>query len=459
MNHSARIDDGEKSLSTEKTQPRKAGFYSWYVVIILMIAYTFSFIDRQILALLVEPIKADLGFSDTQVSLLYGLAFAVFYTTLGLPIARLADASNRRNLIAVGILLWSAMTAVCGMVRTFPGLFMARVGVGVGEAALSPAAYSMIGDYFPRHQLGRALSVYGTGIFVGAGLAIIIGGQVVSSVASSPDITLPFIGTIRPWQLTFMIVGLPGVLITAVLLATVREPVRLGRISQNSSGAVPLSEAISFIRQHLRLFSGHFLSFGFISLSAYAMSSWTPTWLIRVQQWTPAEVAWKYGPIVLVFGTAGILTGGFISDRLLKKGRSDAPIITALVAALLMIIPSGTATLSDNPTVFLPLICLATLLLSVPFGIAVAALQMVTPNELRALLGALYLFTINLLGLAVGPTAVAITTDYVFADPMAVGKSIALIAAISTSVAVVFYLLTLRPFRLAVADNNVQIDS
>ena len=185
---------------------------AWYTVGLLFVAYTFSFVDRFILTLLIEPIKQDFNLSDTGVSLLVGFAFVIFYTFLGIPIGRLADRVNRRNLIVAGITLWSCMTALCGMARGFGSLFVARVGVGVGEAALSPAAYSMIADLFPPKKLGRALSVYTAGAFVGVGLALIVGGLIVQSVISSPDITLPIIGEGRSWQIPFFIVGLPGLL-------------------------------------------------------------------------------------------------------------------------------------------------------------------------------------------------------------------------------------------------------
>ena len=216
-NQSSRSD-----LSKSSWPPAPA---AWYAVGLLFVAYTFSFVDRFILTLLIEPIKQDFNLSDTGVSLLVGFAFVIFYTFLGIPIGRLADRVNRRNLIVAGITLWSCMTALCGMARGFGSLFVARVGVGVGEAALSPAAYSMIADLFPPKKLGRALSVYTAGAFVGVGLALIVGGLVVQSVISSPDITLPIIGEVRSWQVPFFIVGLPGLLVAA-LMYTVKEPVR-----------------------------------------------------------------------------------------------------------------------------------------------------------------------------------------------------------------------------------------
>ena len=202
--------------------------YAWFVVLVLTIAYTCSFIDRQILTLLIEPIRRDLHITDTQVSLLGGLAFSILYTTLGIPIARLADQTHRRNLMAAGLAFWSIMTATCGLARSFWGLFAARIGVGVGEAALSPAAFSLLADYFPPQRLARAISVYSMGLYFGAGLALMIGGSVVQGrVERAGARVLPVIGEVFPWQMTFFAVGLLG-LPALLLMFTIREPVRRG---------------------------------------------------------------------------------------------------------------------------------------------------------------------------------------------------------------------------------------
>jgi MFS family permease len=193
------------------TQARPSPTVAWYTVIMCMIAYVLSFVDRQIIALLIEPIQADLQITDTQFSLLTGLAFSLFYATMGLPIARWADVGSRPFIIAAGIVVWSFATAVCGLTRTYWQLFLARMGVGVGEAALSPAAYSIISDSFPKSKLGLAMGVYSIGVFLGSGLAFLVGGTVIEIVESYGGLTLPFIGDIKPWQATFFLVGLPGI--------------------------------------------------------------------------------------------------------------------------------------------------------------------------------------------------------------------------------------------------------
>jgi MFS family permease len=184
--------------------------YAWYVVFALTAIYMLSFMDRQILSLLVGPLKRDLGISDTRVGLLQGLAFGLFYTFMGLPLGRIADRRSRRNLIAAGLVLWSFFTSLCSVANNFWSLFLARMGVGVGEASLSPAAYSLISDYFPREKLGAAISVFYMGVFVGTSLSLLVTGQVIDAMAHTPLITLPLLGTIASWRITFLFVGLPG---------------------------------------------------------------------------------------------------------------------------------------------------------------------------------------------------------------------------------------------------------
>jgi hypothetical protein len=214
-----------QAMRVEESTRKPSLRYAWYVVIVLMACFALSFIDRQILSLLVGPIKTDLGISDTRIGLLQGLAFALFYTAMGLPLGRIADTWSRRGLIAVSIMIWSCFTAACSFARTFASLFVTRIGVGIGEAGLSPAAYSMIADYFVKEQLGVAMSVYYMGVFIGSSLALLLGGLTIDAVAKMASITLPIIGSMAPWRLTFLVVALPGIPF-ALLMYTIKEPVR-----------------------------------------------------------------------------------------------------------------------------------------------------------------------------------------------------------------------------------------
>ena len=234
---------------------KKRPAYAWYVVFVLLIAQMFSFLDRMIMGLLVGPIRESFAISDTQYSLLAGLAFSLFYAVMGLPLARIADMGNRRNLISAGIAVWSFMTALCGLAHGYWTLFAARIGVGVGEATLGPAAYSMIADYFPKSLLARALSVYMIGVTLGSGLAYMVGGAIVGYVSNMDEIIVPVLGEMEGWQLTFFIVGVPGILISILVATTVREPERQGVAAEDSY--LPLSDVVSYVMAKRRAYLGH----------------------------------------------------------------------------------------------------------------------------------------------------------------------------------------------------------
>jgi len=238
----------------------KAG---WYAVFILLLAYILSFVDRIIMSLLVIPIQQDLGTSDAQMGLLMGFAFALFYTAIGVPIARLSDVKSRKIIVSVGIFLWSLMTAACGLAKSFFQLFLARIGVGVGEAALSPAAYSMITDFFPEEKLGRAISVYQSGGLFGGGLAFIIGGAVVSFIIGSKAISLPLIGFLQPWQIAFIVVSIPGILM-ALLMLTVTEPKRKG-MGQDLAQSVSVKDAVAFMFKNWKVYFSVFIGFAILA--------------------------------------------------------------------------------------------------------------------------------------------------------------------------------------------------
>lgn len=435
-------------LSPGRARGAPAG---WYTVGVLTVAYVFSFIDRSILTLLVGPIRTDLGISDTQVSLLHGLAFAVFYTVLGIPIASLADRRNRRNIIALGVAFWSLATAACGLAKNFWQLFLARVGVGVGEAALSPAAYSMIADSFPPARLGRALGVYTLGAFAGAGLALIIGGAVISYVTTGGSVGIPWLGTmlgeLRPWQLVFVIVGLPGLLVAAWIM-TMREPARRHAHVPGDSGFWPL---LRYMRVHWRAYAAHLLAFSLSGVIFNAVTAWTPAHLIRNLGMTPASAGFAFGMLILVFGTSGVFAGGWLADRLRERGRSDGTLLVGIISAL-GILPFGVAAplsgeLAPTLLLYAPLVFFGTF----AYGAAPAAVQLMTPGHLRAMASAIYLFFLNLVGMGGGPMLTALLTDYLFRDDLAVGRSLAVVAGATAPMVAALLWWGLAPFRRAAA--------
>ena len=427
-------------------------FHSWYIVILCMVAYIFSFIDRQVIALLVQPIRADLQISDTEFSLLGGLAFAIFYAIMGLPIARLADTKSRPLIIAVGIFVWSIATAVCGTARSFGQLFVARMGVGVGEAALSPAAYSMISDSFPLSKLGLALGIYSIGSFIGAGLAYLIGGAAIEWVSQFGEISVPVIGIVKPWQMAFFMVGIPGVIVAALFLLTVRDPERKGASTKRHAG-YPITEVLSYIKSHKITFASHYLGFGFLALSLFALLSWAPAFFIRNYGLSAKEVGVYLGSMVLISNTTGALFSGWLTDFFTRKGHVDASLRSGIVGGLGLVIPaalfSSMGELHNTILVF----GLGMFFASFPMATSAAALQIMAPNQMRAQVTALFFVAMNLLGITGGSTLVALCTDYLFQEDVAVGYSMSIIASAAGLTGAVLLFLGLKHFRRTVNAN------
>lgn len=405
--------------------------YSWYVVAVLTLAYVFSFVDRQIMSLLVGPIRRDLQISDTQMSLLMGLSFAVFYTLFGIPLGRLADTQSRRAIIAVGIAFWSLTTAGCGLAKRFVDLALMRMGVGVGEATLSPAAYSLIADYFPPNRRSTAMSVYSMGIYIGSGLAFVLGGMVVQFTTVQESFTIPLIGDVRSWQLVFFVVGLPGLLVAFLLFLTVREPVRRGGIreGQPAPRTATLGETKAYIFDNLTTFTCLNLGIALLTLSAYAGTSWIPSLFIRRFEWSQGTTGLVYGSIMAISGTFGVLAGGWIADWWSERGCVDANVRVAWLSTI-CIVPFGVLyPLAGTGTMTAVLLVPTVFFGSMPYGVAPAAIQRMMPNTMRAQATAVYLFVINIVGMGLGPTVAAMLTEYVFHDPKSVHFSLLIVGA------------------------------
>lgn len=407
--------------------------YQWYVVIICMVAYILSFVDRQILSLMIEPIKADLMLSDTQFSLLQGLAFSLFYAFMGVPIAALADKKSRVKIISVGIAFWSLATAACGLSKNFIQMFLARLSVGAGEAALSPAFYSIVADLFPKHKLGRALGVYAIGAFIGSGLAFLIGGYVIGLLKDVSFVTLPVIGEIKTWQLTFMIVGLPGVLLALLMILTVREPERKGLKMDANGVAVKASfkNSMGFIKTHRKTFFCHFIGFSFYTMMLYSLLGWAPAYYMRHFGLDASQTGYILGSIILVANTSGALFCGWLIDFFSKRGYSDAAIRAGAIGCAALIIPSVLFTQVDNMQLSFALIFVAMFFSTFPIPASAAATQMLTPNQLRSQVSAKFLLISNLIALGVGTTAVALITDKYYENTLMVGNSISIVNAVA----------------------------
>ena len=423
---------------------------AWYTVAILLIAYMFAYVDRAILTVLVEPIQRDFHINDTQIGLLHGFAFVIFYASLGVPLGYIADRFSRKKLIVVSIALWSLATASGAMTKSFGGLFASRIAVGIGEAGLSPASYSMIADNFAPAKRSLATGIYTIAIYLGGGMAILIGGALVAIIGPAPTVVVPVLGTIRAWQLLFLMVGLPGLIVSAIAL-TLREPARHA-VSDEVPGQTlgsKLAEVLSHIKSLRRLYLCHFFGFAFLGVSFNVVLLWARPYLSRSFGMGRSDAAMLVGTLMIVFATAGIICGSLLADRWQARGKVDATVRVGLLASSMILIPLIAYPMMSS--VFSVGMCLALLLFcgAFSFGAAPPALHLVTPNRMRAIASGLYLMVNNLVALTVGPTLTGALTDYVFHDPRQIGLASSIVGAGSACIAIVLFALMLRPYREA----------
>jgi len=422
--------------------------YAWYVVWVLTGMYMFSFVDRQILSLLIPSIKKDYGVSDTQIGLLVGLAFALFYTLMGLPLGRMVDTYKRRNVILVSVAVWSFFTSLCAATRSFLTLFLTRTGVGVGEAGLGPAAYSLISDLFPKSRISTAISVFYFGLFLGSSLALVVGGITVDALARTPFISVPLLGTIASWRVTFLIVGLPGLLF-ALMAFTIREPLRRNLMLGAEGKPVQTSFREAFVQMGRRWQSMLGISVGMIFQSSctYAITSWVPVFFLRVHGWSAGETGKALAVIMIVFACPGMYLGGRLSDYWQKRGVSDGPLRVGVISAIGILLFLAPATVVSNPRLTLVLLAMGMFMMSFPMGSSVAALQLIFPNQVRGQVAALFLFFLNLGGQTIGPLVPGWLNNHVFYDEYMLGTSLSLTIGGASVLMFVVFLATLRPYR------------
>jgi MFS family permease len=424
--------------------------YAWYVVWVLLLLNVSSFIDRQVMALLVTPIKADLGISDTQMGLLLGPAFALTFALSGLLIGRLVDRGNRTAIIAWGVAAWSVMCIACGVANTFGQLFAARFGVGIGEATLSPSAASLIADYFPPEKLATAMSVFTSGVFIGAGLAYLIGGLVIEAVGDTQPWSLPVVGEIRPWQRVFVLVGLPGLLL-ALLALTIREP-RRSRSSDSPVHAASAREVVEWLRLH----SHAFWTFG-VGVAVYATVNfgtafWFPTFFVRSHGWSSGKIGLIMGGATLVFGVVGVIAGGRLADWYRRRGREDGNLIVLIISAVVSILAGLPLYLTSSEPVLIAALIVTNVAAAAPFGAALAAMQEMVPGTMRGQAAAILGLLLNFVGLSLGPFAVGLLNDRVFQDPAKVALSLLIMTLVGRSVAAVSVAVGLTAHRRVVSE-------
>lgn len=386
--------------------------YAWYVVLVLTGVYTFNFIDRQILTILQELIKEDLGLTDTQLGLLTGLAFALFYTTLGLPIARYADRSNRKNIVAISLAVWSAMTAISGMAQNFVQLALARVGVGIGEAGGSPPSHAIISDYFPKEKRGTALSVYSMGIFFGIFLGFIVGGV---------------LGKLYGWRIAMLSMGIPGVIYALLVYFTVKEPPKgmadalakaaekdLDGLEKMAEEAGQQSMSIGEVARFLfskRTFVLLAIGSGLHTFATYGVGNFFPSFLARVHEMAVDEIAIWLGITAGFGGMIGTFMGGYLADLFGKKDKRWY-IWVSVVAGVLSFLPSYIIMFSPNTQLVLYTTFLTNLLPAIYLGPSLAVTHSLVDARMRAFASAVFFLILNLIGLGLGPLTIGALSDW-----------------------------------------------
>lgn len=361
---------------------------------LLTIVYAFNFLDRQILGILVPPIKAEFALTDTQLGLLGGLAFALFYATLAVPIALVADRMNRVNIITVSLALWSAFTALCGLTQNFLQLFLARLGVGVGEAGGVAPSYSLIADYFPREARARALAVFSMAVPVGSALGILFGGWVAANIS---------------WRSAFFAVGLAGLLFAPLFRLLLREPPR-GRFDPPGPAAPPLGVVI---RHLLARPAFWLLAFGAScsSMMGYGLIFWMPSYLKLSLGMGLEAVSWFYGALVLVGGVLGIWLGGVLGDRGDPGDVSRYARVPAIAFLLTAPLYALGVSVEPLPLVFVALL-VPTALSLLWLGPVLAAVQAIAAPAMRATASAIFLLVNNMIGIGAGTLFLGAMSDY-----------------------------------------------
>lgn len=433
------MTETEANPAQQTLTPRQAN----YALVVFLLAYVLSFVDRQILALMVDPIRQDLGLSDVQIGLLQGLAFAILYAVMGLPFGMLADRISRRRIIAAGVVFWSFATALCGLARSFPMLFLARIGVGVGEAALSPAAHSFLSSAFPREKLGRTMAIYNLGVTGGTGIALIIGGAVVQLIASSGNVHLPIVGELRAWQTAFLAVAAPGLLVMLLVLGTKEPPRQID--SRTGKHTVPLGEVFRYLWTNRRIFLSIYLSAGMFGIYGYSLAGWYPALMQRNFGLSAGEAGTILGLAYAVMGSLGLVTGGVLADRLAKKGYFDSNQRVVAWVGAAVVLPATLTPLMPNMTLLVLLMVPSIFLFYNFFGCSIAAVQLASPPAMRGTNSAIYLMINSFIGLSIGSVAAPLTNEYLFGGAD-LARSLAVVAAIGCGCAGLFALWGLRPY-------------
>ena len=411
-------------------------------VAVLTLAMTLSYCDRYLITLAIEPIKRDLGLSDTAVSLVQGFSFALFFVGAGLPLGMLVDRTRRVAIVAAGVTLWSVATCACGLVDGFGGLLVCRIAVAVGEATLTPAAFSIFADILPRHRLGLGSGMFSLGIYLGAGVAF-LGGAAVLATIGHGGADLPIVGHRHDWQALFLLVGLLGAPI-ALWIALLREPPRGGMLRNIAPASI--ADVLAFLRGRRSLLAALFLCAGFAALSSQAYAAWMPSHLVRDFGWSVPQAGGVSGLVIIGGGLAGVLVAGLVGDALRRRGLQNGRLIVMVGSGLLAAPPALAAPLIGDARAALLLMLATMFCTTVLLTSAAPAIQELLPNRMQGTVIALYALVVTLVGLGVGPMAVALVSDHLLGGGQRIGASLACVSVLAMGASVLLGWSALRSY-------------
>ncbi len=419
--------------------------HAWITLILLMLGAIISSADRAIPSMLIGPMKAAYHLSDTQVTALSSVAFALFYISMSIPISMLTDRVQRRYVIGLGIGAFSLFSLFSGVAKNYSQLLIARSGVGIGEASLTPAAYSIITDYFPRERLGRAISLFVMANYVGTSLAQMLGGALIGKYNALHAAAPGALFGMEPWQAVILTVGFPGLLL-APCFFLIKEPIRRGLAGKPKP--LPLRQVLHELGERRRFLLLIVIGMAMAQVMSGAVGLWTPELFIRVYSWTPAQIGFWNGSIMLVGGILGSVFAGWLVDRGVKRGQIDAPLIVAVISFAVAGIFGVMAPMMPTPELAMLMFVPVLFCKPIAFACIPIALQLILPNRLRGQVSAIYLTVLLLFGMVLGPMIVAWLSDHIFTAKDGIRYAIVAITAGAVPVMILLVSMARGPYRL-----------
>ena len=424
--------------------PKKS--YAWFFTSILLIAYIISLIDRQMINYLVVPIKEDMGLTDFEISFVQGWGFVLAYVIFSIPFGRIVDKVNRVRVLIGGIVIWSVATAACGFSKNSWQLVLSRSGVGAGEAALTPASWSIISDLFPVEKRSFPMSIYLMGPYIGQGLSLLFGAQILR-IYNEP-VTLFESIIVQPWQIIFLIIAVPGVILGLFMFA-LRDPERKEVLVSEEGDKDSIQEVFSYVIKNIGAYMPLLIGSAFIVVLLYGVQSWVPTFLHRIHGWEHTRIGDQYGLVALFAGSLGVISGPMVEKYLTKLNFNAATIVVCIITAIALTIIGPITFLSLSSDVVLIGIFVTSFFITLPLALFATSLQNITPNQYRGVVSGLYVFTVNITGYGLGPMAVAFFTDKVFKSEMAIDLSMATMFLICGPISFLIFYFGRKPFAKA----------